>query len=321
VTTSGTYTYNPNVNTIINRALRQCSAITQGEVPPAADQQDALDALNAMVKEWQAGGINVWAEITGTIFLQPKQTVYQIGAGTTDAIGLNAPPTNAPLFTTLTANASGASLAVASIAGMAAGMSIGVQLSSGVNFWTTISGAPSGFTVALAASLPSGAAAGALVFFYSGSFIRPLRVPFARRYTLASQISNPLIVMSRLDYQALSNQYNTGTVTQFYFDPQLQLAQFTVWPAPVDNTDAIIFTAQRPLQDLSNVGNTLDFPVEWVSAVAWNLAVELAPEYDVPMERFQLLKLQAASAKTVVSGWNKEPEPLLFGVAFQPGYR
>src|ERR1700689_280774 len=103
MTTSGTYTYNPNVNTIINRALRQCGAITQGEAPPAADQQDALDALNAMVKEWQAGGINVWAEVTGTIWMQPRQTVYQIGAGTTDAVGMNAPPTNAPLFTTLAA--------------------------------------------------------------------------------------------------------------------------------------------------------------------------------------------------------------------------
>lgn len=321
MTTSGTYAYNPNTTTIINRALRQCGAFQQGEAPPAADVQDALDALNAMTKSWQVDGINVWAEVTATIFMQPGQTTYQIGTGTADAIALNAPPTNAPPQTTLTATGSGSSLTVASIAGMVNGGSIGVQLESGVNFWTTISGTPSGSTVPLASPLPSPAAAGALVFFYSGTFVRPLRVPFARRFTLASQISNPLIVMSRLDYQALSNQFNTGTVTQFFFDPQLNLAQFTVWPAPVDNTDAIIFTAQRPLQDFSTLANTPDFPQEWAAALAWNLAVELAPEYDVPAERFQLIKLQAREHKAIVSGWNKEPEPLLFGVAFQPGYR
>ena len=321
MTTSGTYAYNPNVNTIINRALRQCGAIAQGEAPAAADTQDALDALNAMVKEWQVDGINVWAEVTGTVFLQPGQTTYQIGVGTTDAVCLNAPPTNAPLFTTLTAPGSGSSITVASIAGMTSGMSIGIQLASGVNFWTTINGAPSGSTVSLLAALPSSAASGALVFFYAGAFMRPLRVPFARRYILASKVSNPLIVMSRLDLQALSTQYNPGTPTQFFFDPQMTLAQLTVWPAPADNTDAVIFTAQRPLQDLSTVGNTLDFPQEWVSAVAWNLACELAPEYDVPMERFQMLSLQAAKHKSIVKAWNKEPEPLLFGVAFTPGYR
>jgi hypothetical protein len=36
MTTSGTYTYNPNVNTIINRALRQCGAITQICVGPSS---------------------------------------------------------------------------------------------------------------------------------------------------------------------------------------------------------------------------------------------------------------------------------------------
>lgn len=317
MTTSGTYTYNPNVNTIINRALRQCGAVAQGETPAAPDMQDALDALNAMVKAWQVDGINVWAEVTATIFLQPGQTTYSLGIGTTDAVAQTWEQT--ALMATAAAGAT--SLAVSSISGLVSGGYIGVQLDAGTNFWTTISGTPSGSTVTLAAALPSQASSGAVVLSYASQFVRPLRVPFARRYNIASKISNPLIVMSRLDYQALSNQFNTGLPTQFFFDPQMGQAQFTVWPAPVDNAYAVIVTAQRPLQDLSAYGNTMDFPQEWVAAVAWNLAVELAPEYDVPVERFQLIKMQAAEHKGIVKAWNKEPEPLLFGVAFQPGYR
>ena len=317
MTTSGTYTYNPNVTTIINRALRQCGAITQGETPPAADVQDALDAQNAMVKAWQAEGIHVWTETDATVFLQPNQNTYLIGTGSTDAV------TASWSQTTLTASASagGTSLTVASITGISSGMFIGVQTNAGTNFWTTVSGSPSGSTVTLSSGLSVAVTSGALVFFYATALIRPLRVPGARRYLLSSATENPLIVMSRLDYANMPNKTNAGTVTQMFYDPQMTLGVMHIWPAPADNTAAVKFTAQMPLQDVGTLSNTLNFPQEWMAALAWNLAVELAPEYDVPLERFQMLQLQAAKHKAIVSAWDKEPESLLFGVSFAPGYR
>lgn len=321
--TSGTYTYTQSTDKIIRRALRLLNAISAGETPAAQDESDCLDTLNAMTKAWMADGIHVWAEITGTIFLQPAQIQYQLGVGSPD----RAAQTWTQTSLTADVAAAATSLPVASIAGISNGDQIGVQLESGVNYWTTVSGAPSGNTVTLAAGLPSAAAASALVFDYAVPLMRPLRVPAARRYnyqpTGGSPIETPVIMMSRIDYANLPNKNTPGIVTQAFFDPQMGnnsysqpgVALMNVWPAPSDNTNALKFTAQRPLQDFDSLANVPDFPQEWLLALGWGLALEMTPEWDVPPERYQMIAAGAARTKAVVSGWDREQESVMFGAA------
>jgi hypothetical protein len=94
-----------------------------------------------------------------------------------------------------------------------------------------------------------------------------------------------------------------------------------MWPAPVDNTCAMRFVAQRPLQDIGGLSNILDFPAEWLAALRWNLAVEMAPEFDVPADRLQVLAGKAQEWFTRVSAWDKEPESIFFGFATEAAYR
>ena len=154
---------------------------------------------------------------------------------------------------------------------------------------------------------------------------RPLKVPAARRYRFAPPgghaIEIPMGVMSRIEYGTIPQKTMPGIPTQFFFDPQLGQAVMNIWPAPSDTQDAMKFTAQRPLQDFTNQRDTADLPQEWVSCLRYNLAVEMAPEYDVPAERFQIIKALAAEKLLTCQAFDREPESVMFGLSQYPASR
>jgi len=61
-------------------------------------------------------------------------------------------------------------------------------------------------------------------------------------------------------------------------------------------------------------------PQEWLSTLIWGLAVEMAPEYDCPPARFQMLKAELAEKMDSVAGFDREPEPIYFGVSMGDNY-
>jgi hypothetical protein len=324
--TSGVANYTLTASRIIAGALRMCSAIADEETPDAAMAANAMESLNAMVMAWQASGIHVWCEEEAVLFLNPGQPRYALGLGATDHSCLFSDLA----ITTITATVSSTVITVASATGIAAADTIGIQLDAGTTFWTTVSGAPSGNNVTLADALPSGSSATNFVFAYPRALLRPLRAIGARRYNWQSQVQTPIGMMARLDYNSLPNLYNTGAVTQAFYDPQTgngvyassaPIGYMNVWPSPNDNTFGFRFVSQRPLQYFSTLANTPDFPAEWTAALRWNLASEIAPEYDVPAERMGVLKEKAAQWLARAMEWDKEPEPIRFGVSMSPGYR
>lgn len=326
LTTGGSYVFNQSASDLIAGALRLCGAIADEETPTSAMARNCLSALNAMVKGWQVSGIHVWCEEECVLFVQPNQPVYQLGSTSPDHACLWDNFIQNSLAVTAAIGAS--TVTLASAASINAGYSIGIMLDAGTTFWTTVSGAPAGNVVSLGATLPSQATSGAIVLVYSVPLMRPLRVPQGRRYLLSSTIETPLITMSRLDYDYLPNKYNTGEVTQFFFDPQQgnqqytnPLAKISLWPSPQNNANAIRFVAQRPIQDITTLATLPDFPQEWLAPLRWNLAVEMAPEFDVPADRFDRLKQKADEWFARVQAWDREPEPIYFGVAFEPAYR
>jgi hypothetical protein len=326
--TSGTATAQPSIYRIIRTALRRIRAIAEGETPSIDMMTDALDAANDMVKSWQAipGGLRLWSETEGTLFLNAGQIQYQIGLGSPDPAAL----TGTVTYGALASPAGGGSSLVPllSSGSIASGDAIGVQLDSGVNFWTTINGAPSSGVVRLAQALPSQASAGQFVYSYpqSGAIVRPLKVPAARRYQYLSQVDTPVIMEARLDYQNMPNKLNRGLVTQAFYDAQIRppgavafapiVGLMNVWPAPVDNQSALRFTMQRPLQDWTSLVQVPDFPQEWNRALTWNLAKELGPEFGASGTRtWDDIKENAATSLASVSAMDREQESVFFGVA------
>lgn len=320
MTTSGSSDFNYNRDQIIMRALRQCGAFASGETPDAQTVQDASDALNSMVKGWNATGIHVWTEAEGILFLQPNQAIYVVGGTTPDHI---ADITNAGTVVQTTATSGAAagasSIVLTSTTGMSNGDSIGLAMTTGSMFWTTLNGAPVGTTVALSAVLTSAVSAGAVVFTYSVAALRPLRVPMARRFNYVSLIEVPMLMVSRADYNNLPNKLSTGTATQMFYDPRggkNTQGLLKVWPVPITATDAVKFTWYRPIEDFDTQANTADLPTEWLNAIIWNLALEMSPEYDVTQERLAIITNRAMYWMDLAMGWDREPESTYFGVNF-----
>jgi hypothetical protein len=323
-TTSGTFSGSPSIITLLNGSLRIAQVIGAEETATGAQLANAMDAMRAMCKAWQASGIHLWCEEEAILFLQTGQTQYKIGAGSPDHVTLYDSFVQTSLASVAITGAT--SLPVVSAVGILAGDQIGVQLDSGSNYWTTVSGTPSGNSVPLTAALPSPASAGALVFDYTIPLYRPLRAMSGRRYNYASKIDINMQMWSRLDYANQPNKYSTGTPTAFFFDPQTGQGQWSTptglwnsWPTPQDNTNAARFTAQRPIQEIGTLANIPDFPDEWDAALKWNLALEIAPESGCPTEQLNIIVKQAERWYTLAKDWDRESESIRFGVATSRG--
>jgi hypothetical protein len=100
------------------------------------------------------------------------------------------------------------------------------------------------------------------------------------RITRSSQ-DLPMNRMSREEYQALPVKSTEGFPTNYYYDRQRSGGTFYVWPAPDSTAGTIKFTYRRYIMDAGNGTNTLDLPKEWLLAVSSNLAILLAPKYQV----------------------------------------
>lgn len=327
---SGDYSWNSSTYQIITGALRLLSAIQTGEEPPADEFTDALSSLNGLITHWQASGIHVWSEVECILFLQPNQRSYRIGSGTADHIC--AASDWMQTYLTATAAAAATSVTVAATTGMDNAIlnndwiGVVVQTAPQSVFWTRVSGV-AGNVVSLAAGLPAQAATGSRVLSYTTDLVRPLKIPAARRLVYAGnngvpgRIETPTSIYSRLDYGAVPNKDTPGEVTAFFYDPQLGQGIMNVWPSPVDANQGLTFTAQRPLQDFTSQRDNADLPVEWISTLRYNLAVELAPEYDITAERFQMIKLMAGEKLETCKGWDREPESVYFGLQQYPAMR
>jgi hypothetical protein len=332
---SGTYTFNPSAVYIIQRALRQCQVIAEGETASNAQIQDAAFALNSLIKAWQGSGIHVWCEQDITLFLQPNQTSYQLGAGTPDQWCLSS-TWDQYVATQDVAPGPSNFIYLNTVVGLESGAFFGIQTTAGNIFWSVIVLIGSNY-VYLDAPIPGNTsvaiATGALGFSYpySATLPRPLRIPAGRRYiyqgaaggAVAGQPNEiPLVPMSRLDYAAQPNKQNTGAVTQFFYDPQYDpVGVVYCWPTPQDDSSALKFTSQRQLQDIDVLTNLVDFPKEWINAITWSLALEIAPEFDVSADRYAILEKQAARWFDMASAWDRETGSVLFGFAKDPQYR
>ncbi len=313
--TSNTYSFNYGRDQIIRAAYRKIGAIEAGEIPSAEMTLDGADALNMMVKEWEATGIHVWEEVEGVLFLQPGQIQYTISPISADY------STQGGYASTSVVSIAGTALVVSSATGIGLNYLIGIMSSSNVLFWTTVAGI-SGTNITLTAAPTFPVSGGVAVYAYApgnsatsvGIGIKPLRIPQGRRLYLSSNIFTSMMPMSRKDYYDQPNKNSPGTITQFYFSPRLVTGQLSVWPSPPDSSSAFEFTWLRPIQDFDSAGDTPDLPAEWVSTLVFNLAIELAPEYGVPAEVYQMVKTAAAEKLDRLMGWDREDTSVYFGV-------
>lgn len=81
--TSNSTNYNITRDQIIAGSLRLIGAIAQGETATAAQISEAAEALNLMVKAWEADGMPLWGLAEYDLTLVAGQRDYNIGLGQT----------------------------------------------------------------------------------------------------------------------------------------------------------------------------------------------------------------------------------------------
>jgi len=188
---------------------------------------------------------------------------------------------------------------------------IGIQLDSGAIQWTTVNGAPSGTTVTLTAALTGAATAGNSVYSYQTKLVRPLRIldAFIRRNAGGNDI--PVRIISADEYNRFGVKTSTGTPIQLAYSPQSNTGYVYVYPTFLTCDMMLFIEFTKPMDDFTNSTDDYDMPQEWGEILKFNLAMRLAPEYEVPKDKYDMIKEQAVGLFELVKGYDQESASLL----------
>jgi hypothetical protein len=312
MSTSGTATFSRNRDQLIKAALRKVNAFEAGETPDSDSLNDAAEALNALLKHWQGNGVQIYKVVEAALFPQVDQVRYSIGATSTDHA------TETWVETALTAAAANgaATITVDSVTGIATTYKIGVELDDGTMHWTTVNGAPAGQVVTLTAVLTDSAAIGNRVIAYQTNLVRPMKILSARSYNFDSAIDTPVEEMGRVEYAEMPNKSSSGAINSFYYDRRENTTGYLyLWQAPQTVDSAVKMTVAKPIEDFTVAGDDADLPQEWIRAIIWGLADEIADDSDVPEPKRTRLERRAAQYLNEANWWERE----LLDIQFVPG--
>ena len=290
MSTSGSKNYSITRSDIIEAALAKTGQFDAGETISGADTKTASRALNLMVKEWVARGIDIWLRDDVTLFLQNDTQHY--------ALGTTYATTDTYVETTLSASkaASATSLSVTSSSGMTAADYIGIKLDDNSIHWDTIASVDSATTITITSGLASAAASGKKVYSFTNLAGRPQEIVYAYRSD-KNGIDNEVTIVGEKEYKRQSNKASSGPPVEIYYQPTLTTGTLYVWPVNGGaDWDKLVLSCNFLPDDFDASSNNPEFPIEWGNALVWGLAAELGPEYGLS-EREQAKLFRIAEFK------------------------
>jgi hypothetical protein len=308
--TSGTSSFTRARDQICHTAGRKIGAIRAGETMSNSMLTDFVEGLNLLVKHWQGKGLHVWTVTEATLFPQVAQVRYALALTGADHATRSFVATTAAVA----AIAAATTITVDDDDGILDNDHLGITLTDGTLFWTTVNGTPAANVVTFDDALTGAVTADAAVYAYTTKIVRPLKIVEARSYDPTTYQEISLSVMSRMDYLALPNKTAIGAVNQVFYDPQLTTGYLYLWLAQTSVRDLVKFTWWRPIEDFNAAGDNADLPQEWLQTLIFNLAVVMAPEFGVPTERLAATKALADEFLSDMQGFDRDGESIQFGV-------
>jgi len=275
LSTSGSTNFSLNRDEVITDTLILLGVLGAEQTITVEDTNLVNRALNRMIKAWQGQGLQLWAEQQATIFLNGSSQSYSLGSSGDHA-------SNTVVETTLdAAEASGQTvLSVTSTTGMTVGDYVGIELTDGTRQWTTITAISAGDTITVNTALTGAAASGKTVYTYTTRLARPLEIVSIR---LRDSDSHDILIHNcgTEDYHAIVDKADTGQVVEWAYNPGLSTGSGTlyVWPVSDNVVERLKITYRRSIEDMDSAANDFDFPVEWLDAIIYNLAVRISPMY------------------------------------------
>lgn len=242
-------------------------------------------ALNDILLNLQTKKVHIWSETEAVIPLNPNQQKYVFGTdhAFTDYVYTTA---NSALIGATTLN-------VVSTTGMATGDNIGIELSTGVRQWTTLT-VVDGDTVTLGDALTAAVDDLASVYAYTTGIDQPIRVESVRysdNYT-ANEISTEGV--ARDTYFNQSSKDATGSVNNWYFSRKLDVGELYVWPVASDCKNLLRITFLKPQYIPEDQSENILIPPEWYIALKFKLAADLGIIYAIDPNKQMMLEQKAA---------------------------
>jgi hypothetical protein len=109
---------------------------------------------------------------------------------------------------------------------------------------------------------------------------------------------------------SLADKESAGIENQVYYDPQLTNGVLKVWQASGDVRRRLRMSVRYPVQDFDAAADNADFPAEWLRALKFNLAPEIAPEFG--KEPSRTVKEIARETKRQLQGFDREQTSIFF---------
>lgn len=130
--------------------------------------------------------------------------------------------------------------------------------------------------------------------------VYPVKVLQAYRTETNTKID--MEVIPREEYNILPSN-TSGSPLKLSYQPNINSGTIWLWPSPsVTNTATVTIVYVRPIQYFTGNTETLDMPEEWYNALIFNTAVDLSPEWSVPLPDRQWLEKQAEKHLEIALG-------------------
>lgn len=122
-------------------------------------------------------------------------------------------------------------------------------------------------------------------------------------------------LITRNEYVMLSAKANSGFPNQMYYNINQNDGDLYLFPTPdatAVSIKSLTFWYHSPFADSLSGTDPVDFPVEWVKALKFALAVDLSHEYGVPLKERQLLAQFAEKYKMEAEDFTQEEGSVFF---------
>ena len=319
-----TTTYSISRDQIISSALRKLQVLELGVTPDNDTLTNASQSLNIMIKAWQTQGIKLWTIQEYVLPLVANQNLYKIGQ-TSVKTGTVTISNSTPGVITYTSN--GLTVGTAVIFTTTGTLPTGLTASSTYYIVST----PTGDTFTVSSTLGGAAIAtsSAGTGVHTCTITTPVTVDkttdkplkviqgWIRNISVTPNIDIPVQLLSRQEYNILGSKYATGQVNSIWYDPRTTYGEVHTYLTP-DATIAanyqLYLVAQRPLGDILLSSDIPDFPSEWMQALVWGLADELAMEYGSHVNLRQEIFMKADRYKNDLMDWDVENTSTYFQV-------
>lgn len=301
MTTTGTSTFNLDVNDLIEEAFERCGR----ELRTGYDFRTARRSLNLLTIEWANRGINLWTVEQGVIPMVTGQAMYPLPVDTIDLMDMVIRQNNGTL--------NQIDINISRIAEPTY-MSLPNKLAQGrpIQVWINRqSGQENPSTATLAANVTSSATTiqlSSVAGLTSSGFIKIDNETIS--YPNVDTTNNQLLNCARGQNGTTAAAHTSGATITVQ-----NLPSINVWPTPnaPGNQYTFVYYRLRRIQDAGSGVYVQDIPFRFVPCMVAGLAYQLSTKLaDVPADRIMMLKADYEQQFQLAADEDRDKAPVRF---------